>query len=277
MTMHTSRYQPTDYAPAQAPRTGQTGLPLVVRVGSDAAGQWLRTGLAVVRAAPALSLLYGALFALACAAMLALTQTFPWFTLAFLTGLLLIGPFLAAGLYGAARDHEAGRTVSIRATLGLLWERRTNLSLFAVFLALVMAAWVRFSALLFAVMDSSLSPTANSYQALLTGSIDPVLGGFFVLIGGLLALVVFVSSAIAMPMIVDRDAGPITAISTSVRAVTANWRAMAVWAAAIVGLTLIGILTAFVAMVVIFPVLGYATWASYRGLTGTGTAAAAAV
>lgn len=276
MPTPTSRYQPSDYADAQRNPAEPSSLPPTVRsVGTDAPGHWLREGVAVLRAAPVPSLLYGALFALACGAMLALTQTFPWFTLGFLTGLLLIGPFLAAGLYGAARDHEAGRAVSIRSTLRLLWDRRTNLSLFAVFLALVMAAWVRFSALLFAVMDSSLSPTANSYQALLTGSIDPVLGGFFVLIGGLLALVVFVSSAIAMPMIVDRDAGPITAIGTSTRAVTANWQAMAIWAAAIVGLTAIGILTAFVAMVVIFPVLGYATWASYRALTEPATGDAA--
>jgi uncharacterized membrane protein len=41
---------------------------------------------------------------------------------------------------------------------------------------------------------------------------------------------------------------------------------MLIWAALIVALTAIGIATLFVGMLVIFPVLGYATWHSYRSL-----------
>ncbi len=41
---------------------------------------------------------------------------------------------------------------------------------------------------------------------------------------------------------------------------------MAVWAMSIVALTAVGIATAFVGFAVIFPVLGYATWHSYRAL-----------
>ena len=53
-----------------------------------------------------------------------------------------------------------------------------------------------------------------------------------------------------------------------IRAVVRNPGAMAVWAAAIVALTAIGIATAFVGLALIFPVLGYATWHSYRSLIG---------
>lgn len=263
MADQTFPYQPLDHDPrSEAPPASF----VLSRVDPSAPRRWLRSGLAVLRAAPGPGLLYGGLFALACLGTLYLTRAFPWFTLAFLTGLLLIGPFLAAGLYAAARDHGAGRRVSIRAGLALLWARRSNLSLFALFLALVMAAWVRFAALLFAIMDNGLSPSANSYAALLDGRVDPTLAVFFVGIGGLLAAVVFVTSAIAVPLIVDRDAGPITAITTSARAVSANAKAMLLWAALIVSLTLVGVLTWFVGLIVLFPVLGYATWASYRDL-----------
>jgi uncharacterized membrane protein len=65
-------------------------------------------------------------------------------------------------------------------------------------------------------------------------------------------------------MIVDRDVNPLTAIHTSARAVARNWPAMTLWAAVIVAVTAVGIATLGIAMVVIFPVLAYATWHSYR-------------
>jgi len=90
--------------------------------------------------------------------------------------------------------------------------------------------------------------------------------GFFVGIGLLLAAVVLVISAVAIPLILDKDADFVTAMQTSYRAVTSNPGAMAVWAISIVALTAVGIATAFVGFGVIFPMLGYATWHSYRAL-----------
>ena len=89
---------------------------------------------------------------------------------------------------------------------------------------------------------------------------------FFVGIGLLLVSVVFVISAVAVPMIIDRDADFISAMQTSAKAVAKNPLAMLVWAIIIVALTAIGIATAFVGLAVIFPILGYATWHSYREL-----------
>jgi uncharacterized membrane protein len=90
---------------------------------------------------------------------------------------------------------------------------------------------------------------------------------YFFGIGFLLASFVFVISAIAIPLILDKDADFITAMQKSYRAVMRNPAAMAVWAAIIVALTMVGIATGFVGFAVIFPVLGYATWHSYRALS----------
>ncbi|MGB5833486.1 MAG: DUF2189 domain-containing protein [Thiohalocapsa sp.] len=250
---------------SQSPAQG-VGDPRILEVDSTAAVDWLKAGWRTFIAAPGVSLLFGVLFALVCAGAVTLTIRNPGFTTAFITGLLLIGPFLACGLYVAARQHASGERVRIGASLALLWDRRTNLSLFAVFLALVMAAWVRFSSLLFAFQMDAFGPTAYNWENFLAGRLDPAILGFFLVIGALLAVVVFVTSAVAIPMIVDRDAGPIPAISASYRAVKQNWQPMALWAAMIVALTGIGILTWFVGMVVLFPLLGYATWYSYRAL-----------
>lgn len=247
-------------------RTSTTTPPSVRQVAPSAPLTWLRAGWQTLRAHPLASLLYGALFAGACLGMLALTARLPYFATAYLTGLLLIGPFLAAGLYVAARQHAAGAPVSIPAALALLWQRRTNLSLFALFLGLVMAAWIRLSALLLALKMDAFGPDAGRFLGVLEGQWDPMVLVFFVLIGGILALAVFVSSAVAIPLIVDRDADPITAIQASYRAVTSNWQPMLLWAALILGLSLVGILTWFAGMILCFPLLGYATWHSYRAL-----------
>lgn len=247
---------------------GEQGVsePQIRQVPLSASVDWLGAGWRTLRGAPGPSLLYGTLFAVVCEGALMLTMRSPGFTAAFLTGLLLIGPFLGAGLYVAARQHSAGDPVRIGASLALLWQRRTNLSLFVLFLALVMAAWVRFSALLFAFKVNAFSATSNDWEGFLAGSFDPVIVGFFVVIGALLAALIFLTSAVSVPLIVDRDAGPITAISASYRAVTSNWWPMALWAALIVVLSAVGIFTLFIGMIVLFPLLGYATWHSYRAL-----------
>jgi len=173
---------------------------------------------------------------------------------------------LAAGLYLAARQQGNGEPVSIPAAIRHLSTRSANLGLYAIFLALIMAAWVRLSALLFAVKSNIVFISVDGYQTILSGTGDPVAVAYFLLIGLALAFTVFITSAVAIPMIVDRDCGPFTAIQTSARAFAKNWPAMLVWAALIVALTAIGIFTYFVGMLVLFPVLGYATWHSYKAL-----------
>jgi len=238
----------------------------VHHIGLTAPFGWLADGVRSFATAPGTSLLYGALFALAAAGTTYLSWTLPGFTVAFLTGLLLIGPLLAAGLYVAARQQGNGEPVSIPEAIRHLSTRSANLGLFAIFLALIMVAWVRLSTLLFAIKFNTVFISVEDYQGILSGTGDPVAAAYFVGIGLALALTVFITNAVAIPMIVDRDCGPFTAIPTSARAFAKNWPAMLVWAALIVALTVIGILTYFVAMLVLFPVLGYATWHSYKAL-----------
>jgi uncharacterized membrane protein len=238
----------------------------IKKVDATAPFTWIRRGIDDFRSAPGLSLLYGFLFAGLCAGVYLLIRGVPWFTTGYLTGLVVVGPFLAAGLYAASRDIERGAAPSISTSLGLMVQRRTYLALFSLMLAMVMAAWIRFSALLFALKFNTLTPTMETYTQMLTSSEGWIALSYFVGIGFLLATVVFVISAVAIPLILDKDADFITAMQKSYRAVVNNPLAMVVWAVTIVALTVVGIATAFVGLAVIFPVLGYATWHSYRAL-----------
>jgi uncharacterized membrane protein len=82
-------------------------------------------------------------------------------------------------------------------------------------------------------------------------------------IGAIFAAITFSASAFSLPMIMHRDVDSITAIVTSVNAVLRNKRAMIVWLTIIVVSLLVGVATAFIGLIVIVPVIGYAAWHGY--------------
>jgi uncharacterized membrane protein len=75
-----------------------------------------------------------------------------------------------------------------------------------------------------------------------------------------------VMSVVAVPLIIDRHASASDAIRASLRASLLNLPAMLVWAVFIVGLTVLGFVTVLAGMVIVAPLLGYATWHAYRDL-----------
>lgn len=257
--MPTASTQPTGQPDAQEPD--------IHSIEMAAVGNWLLNGWRDFRAAPVYSLVYGVLFTAAMLAILLLSRHKPGLSMSFFSGLLLLGPFLAAGTYIASRQMESGEKVSISAALRLLLQRAGGLALIALLLLLLQAAWIRLAALLIAFRSSTPELTIASLRELLASFPDGyMLIMNFVAMGFVFASLVFVFTAIAIPLIVDRGTSPINAMLISAKAVRGNRDTMLLWAASVVLLTLFGMATAFIAMIVIFPVLGYATWHSYRGL-----------
>ena len=83
-------------------------------------------------------------------------------------------------------------------------------------------------------------------------------------VGFLFALLVFAISVVSFPLLLDRDVGLGTAISTSIGAVAANPGPMAVWGLIVAGGLVIGSIPAFLGLIFVLPVLGHATWHLYR-------------
>lgn len=227
---------------------------------------WVGQGIADFTRIPGLSLLYSVLFAGLCAGIFYLTRNVPWYTVAYITSLAFAGPFLASGLYATSRDMSRGVRPTLTGSVGLISKRKTYLGLFALMLTLVMAAWVRFSALIFALTHNVFTPNANILNLSSLGQDGMVAIAYGAGVGLLLAVAVFTVSAFAIPRILDRDSDFISSMGYSARKVAENLPAMAVWAAIIVALTAVGIATAFIGFAIIFPVLGYATWHSYKSV-----------
>ena len=84
--------------------------------------------------------------------------------------------------------------------------------------------------------------------------------GFGSMIGAVFASVTFSASAFSLPMIMHRDVDSVTAIVTSINAVLRNKFAMLIWLTLVVLLLLLGVVTAFIGLIAIVPVIGYAAW-----------------
>jgi uncharacterized membrane protein len=85
-------------------------------------------------------------------------------------------------------------------------------------------------------------------------------------VGGVLAAFVFAMTAVAIPALLDRDIGVLSAIVTSFAAVLKNWRIMIGWGALIVVFTTAGLVTFYLGLAVTLPLVGHASWHAYRGL-----------
>ena len=95
-------------------------------------------------------------------------------------------------------------------------------------------------------------------------------GWLFLLIGhadgAVLSIVLFSLTVVSFPLLLERDVDFITAMITSVRAVTRNPVPMLGWALVVVLLLIAASLPLFAGLFVVLPVLGHATWHLYRRL-----------
>lgn len=227
---------------------------------------WLRKGWNDVRAVPDISLAYGALFAAVGAFITYFSLGTPQLALNYWSGFLLIGPMLAIGLYRIAQLRENDDTIKLDRCVRNLGEHKAEVGLFMVFLGLIMTAWILFSTVMVAIFFGDLPPGAEAF----TDALHSRDGILFLLVlfgsGGVFALLVFAASAVSLPMLLDGKADLITAVTTSIRTVLEQPLPMLVWAFLIAVLTVLGMATLFLGFVVVFPILGYATWHSYREL-----------
>lgn len=96
----------------------------------------------------------------------------------------------------------------------------------------------------------------------------PPLFELWLALGAFLAAPVFASSVVAIPLLLDRPVGLLGAVLTSWRVVQTHPLPMALWAALLMGLTVVGMATALLGLVVIAPWLAHASWHAYRDLVG---------
>jgi uncharacterized membrane protein len=248
--------------------SAQPAFPQVRTISPTAPLAWLKHGWSDLKSCPGPSLFYGACFA-AMGFLLKLIFANAYEHLATLTsGFLLLGPFLAIGLYEISRRRERGLGCSLAPTLAAWRANASGIGLFSLVLIVVFLVWARASLVIFALFYTSEMPTlAGFLQQVL--SIDNIQFLFvYFAVGSAFAVIVFALSVISIPLMLDRNQDTITAMIASVLALTRNMPAMALWAALIVLATTLGLFTFFLGLIVTMPLIGHATWHAYRDLVG---------
>jgi len=213
------------------------------------------------------SLAYGALIS-ALGGLTLMYQRNPLFLAAVMSAVMLVGPLMAAGLCELSRGRSRGEVSNFDTSLKTLARHRRSLSRLAVTLLLLNLAWFLVAGMALYAAFGSIGPSLTDTvwgDVLRNLSTAQLLA--YLLIGGSLASIVFALSVVTVPMIVDHDVDAITAMRTSLRVtVVADLPAMIVWGTLCMLLVGIGLATYMVGMVLIFPLLGHATWYAYLDL-----------
>jgi len=181
------------------------------------------------------------------------------------SGFLVVGPIIATGLYALSRQQENGQPSSMQHVF-YAW-RFASLCLlrFGLLLVLVATAWVLLSVMLFHFfIDAEINAPMDFLRYVFQQD-----DGTFMLwtvLAGLVAAVTFAVTVVSVPLLVERDVNTPTALRTSVRAVAENPVTMAMWALFILVATAFSVATFMAGFIVIYPVLGHASWYAYRDI-----------
>ncbi|MDO5624392.1 MAG: DUF2189 domain-containing protein [Pseudomonadota bacterium] len=252
-------YQPYVPPPSTAPQAVMRPL----GVGDPL--RWLAKGWQDFMAAPGIGLFYGTCFWGMAVVLTLVFRNRPEYVMSIASGCLLLGPFLAMGLYEVSRRREAGEKPELAASL-TCWDRHLrSMSMLVLVLIVLELLWGRASLVVFAVFfNTGMPSTTGVLQAIFNPeNIEFVL--VYLAVGGIFALLVYSTAVVSIPMILDRDTDAISAAITSIRVMFANPITMLWWGFLITVLIAGALATWGVGFLVIGPLLGHASWHAYRG------------
>lgn len=182
-------------------------------------------------------------------------------------GIALIGPAVAVVFYEISRRRERGLDTSWRHALTILKSPvMQSIVLLSLMLLAIFVVWLFIASAIYGVyfggedqtsivdFTKQVFVTAEGWSLIIVGCS----------VGFVFALVVLATSAVSFPLLIDRDIGPMAAVSASVRVAWHNPIPVAAWGLVVAVVLFLGTILAFIGLAISFPVLGHATWHFYR-------------
>jgi uncharacterized membrane protein len=231
---------------------------------------WLSAGWRDLWRNPLPSLAYGVLVAALSALLIYAMFTFGWDYVLFpaLSGFMIVAPVVAIGLYEKSRILEQDGHASLDRMLFTKAGSGAQVIFAGLLLMLLMMVWMRAAVLLYALffgykafpgfdqMLILLVTTPLGWGLLFTGTI----------VGGLFAALAFAISVFSIPMLLNERSDAFTAMGVSFALVWNNVWVMIAWGAVVMVLVALSLATALIGMIIVFPLLGHATWHAYRAI-----------
>lgn len=231
---------------------------------------WLRAGWQDLWAKPALSITYGFFVFLISLAIVWGLFEFGRDYLLFpaLAGFLVIGPVLAIGIYEKSRLIAQGEPISLTRMVFVKPQSGGQILFIGALLCLLMLLWTRSAVLIYALffglrpfpgldhIVEMLFTTPTGWAMLVVGTT----------VGGLFAAFSYAISVFSIPMLLNERLDAFTAMGTSMALVWNNLPAMLVWGAIVLAFILLGLATGMIGLIVVFPLLGHASWHAYKAV-----------
>ncbi len=253
--------QSEDYRPAK--------MPVIREIKASDISASLKEGVADFLACPLYGLFFGGIYTIGGLLILALLTTLNmgWMIIPIAIAFPFIGPFVAVGLYEVSRRRAAGIPLNFGEVISVIIaqkERQFGMMAFAIMC--IFWIWIFQVRLLLAIFLGFQSfPSVAAFINVVTTTPEGI--GFITLgtaIGAVLAFVLFCTTVIAIPLLLDREIDVITAIITSFQTVLKNPLVMIGWGITVAVLAILALLPFFLGILIVLPILGHATWHLYE-------------
>jgi len=239
--------------------------PPIRKVPPAAVLRWIRLGWNDLRRAGWPSLLHGLIITIASLVVVEIAVLFWPLLPGAVSGFLFIAPILSTGLFALSKRLELGELPLTKDAVDA-W-RRGSRCLFRLGLLLVLVAtlWVGITKLVFYFfVDAEIERPLDFLRYVVLQGNDTFIE--WTLLAGLVVALVFSLTVVAVPLLVDRDVNAKLALVTSLRTVSENPITMVGWALFLLLATTLSIATLMLGFLLLYPLMGHASWHAYREL-----------
>ena len=227
--------------------------------------RWLALGWADLRAHAGIALFYGLCFWLMALMLVFVFRSRPEYVMSIASGCLLVGPFLAMGLYEVSRRRESGLKPDLATSLTCWDMRLRSVGLLVLVLIVLELLWGRVSLVVFAVFFNTGMPSTTGVIRAIFNPENWQFVVVYLAVGGAFAALVYAVTVVSIPMILDRDTDAISAAITSLQVFFDNVGVMLLWGLLITSLVGLALWPWGIGLILVGPWLGHASWHAYRG------------
>lgn len=254
----------------------ETAIPSVRLIEWDQPLKWLALGWKDMAQHPFWSLIHGVLIALTGWLITALAHDQFWLLVGAISGFMVVAPVLATSLYAISRALEHQETVNgaLMVRTWLAWSQQPAqtptpdrcLVIFGLLLSLAATGWVLTSSALITLLTNHPIQTPMDFIHHVVLAPKGFLFEIWLAVGGMMAAPIFASSVVSIPMLLDKQVSVMQATMTSWKVVISHPVILAFWAFLIMVFSLLGVLSLFLGLVFVVPMLGHASWHAYKDL-----------